>query len=350
MESKKKALITGITGQIGSYLAEILLEKGYEVHGIVRRSSSVINARERIDHLKELELHYGDLGDSASMEKIISIVEPDEIYNLGAQSHVWISFELPEHTSDIDALGVLRICEAAKKLKKSVKVYQASTSELYGGIYDFPVNEETPFHPKSPYGIAKLYGFWTIKHYRDAYNMFCCNGIVFNSESPRRSENFVTRKIVKGIADILNGKLDYISLGNLNARRDWSHAKDTAYAMWQIMQAPNPEDYVIASGKTHSVREFVEIAFKEAGIDILWKGEGKDEEGYDEKTGKTLVKVDPFYFRPLEVDVLIGDASKAKRDLNWRQKYSFEELVKEMVGSEIKGKPEKLAYKDEKRA
>jgi len=347
---KKKALITGVTGQLGSYLAEILLEKGYEVYGIIRRTSHVGSGRVRIDHIKELNLFYGDLGDSGVIERIIAEVQPDEIYNLAAQSHVGISFEMPEYTSDICALGVLRICEAARKLKKPVKIYQASTSELYGGVHDGLLNENTPFSPRSPYAIAKLYGHWIIKNYREAYNMFCSNGIVFNSESPRRGENFVTKKITSGIVNILKGKSEYIPLGNLNARRDWSHAKDTALAMWMILQADKPEDYVIASGKSHSVREFVEEAFKHVGIDIAWKGSGLDEVGYDKKTGKEYVKVDPYYFRPLEVDVLRGDASKARRDLGWKPTYDFKKLVAEMMSYELDQEAAKKEHKGEMRA
>jgi GDPmannose 4,6-dehydratase len=328
---KKKALITGVTGQIGSYLAELLLEKGYEVYGIIRRTSHVESARARIDHIEDLNLIYGDLGDASVIAKIISEVEPDEIYNLGAQSHVWISFQTPEHTSDVNALGALRICEAARNLKKKVKIYQASTSELYGGIYNYPVNEETPFHPRSPYGIAKLYAYWTIKHYREAYNMFCANGIIFNTESPRRGENFVTRKITKGIAEIMSGKRDKITLGNLNAKRDWNHAKDSAEAMWRIMQAEEASDFVIASGESRSIRDFVEEAFSRVGVEIEWKGKNLEEVGIDKKTGKVYVSVDPYYFRPTDVNVLIGDASKARNQLGWEPKLKFKDIVDEMM-------------------
>jgi len=332
---KKVALVTGITGQIGSYLAELLVEKKYEVYGMVRRTS-LVNARERIDHINGIKLIYGDLGDSNSIEKVISEVQPDEIYNLGAQSHVWISFHVPEYTADVNSLGVLRICEAAKRLKKKVKIYQASTSELYGGIYNHPVNEDAQFHPKSPYGIAKLYGYWTMRNYREAYNMFCVNGIVFNTESPRRGENFVTRKITKGIADILRGKQKVIRLGNLNAKRDWSHAKDTARGIWMMMQAEKPSDYVIASGETHSIREFVELAFRHVGIEISWKGSGIDEVGYDKQTGRIYVTVDPLYFRPVEVDVLIGDATRIKKDFGWNPEYKFSDIIKEMMEHDLK--------------
>jgi len=333
---EKTALITGITGQIGSYLAELLIEKGYKVYGLVRRTSSIGSSRERIDHIKGLNLLYGDLSDSGGIEKTISEVQPDEIYNLAAQSHVWISFQTPEHTSDINALGVLRICEAARRIGKPVKIYQASTSELYGGIHNYPVNEEVDFYPKSPYGIAKLYGYWIIRHYRETYNMFCSNGIIFNSESPRRGENFVTRKISKGVVDILNGKLEKLYLGNLNAKRDWNHAKDAAKVMWMILQASKPGDYVMASGETHSVREFVEAAFKHVGIEISWKGEDLNEVGFDKKTGREYVGVDSHYFRPSEVDVLIGDSSKARNELGWKPSYNFQELVTDMMDAELK--------------
>jgi len=333
---KKRALITGVTGQIGSYLAELLIDKGYDVFGIIRRTSHVKNARQRIDHLKNLNLFYGDLQDSGVIERIISEVQPDEIYNLAAQSHVGISFDTPEHTSNVNALGVLRICEAAKRLKKPVRVYQASTSELFGGTEDgILLNENSNFKPKSPYAVAKLYGYWIIRNYREAYGMFCCNGIIFNSESPRRGENFVTKKITKGVADIISGKTDKIYLGNLNAKRDWSHAKDSAKAMWMILQSEKPEDYVIASGETHSVREFVEEAFKHVGIEIGWRGEGLEEMGYDKRTNRVYVAVNPYYFRPSEVDILVGDASNAKKKLGWTQEYSFKELVKEMVEADL---------------
>ena len=333
--NRKRALITGVAGQIGSYLAELLIEKGYEVYGIIRRTSQVSSARERIDHINDLNLLYGDLGDSAVIEKIMREVQPDEVYSLGAQSHVWISFHIPEYTSDVNALGTLRICEAAKALKRPVKIYQASTSELYGGMYDYPVNEDTPFYPRSPYGVSKLYAFWTMKNYREAYNMFCSNGIVFNSESPRRSENFVTRKITKGIIDIMEGKKDKLHLGNLNAKRDWNHAKDAALAMWLMLQADKPGDYIMASGKSHSVREFVEEAFKHVGIEIDWKGEGLNEVGYDKRTGREYVMVDPYYFRPSEVDVLIGDSTKLRTELGWKPSYTFQDIVKDMMEHEL---------------
>ena len=336
-EAKKKALITGITGQIGSYLAELLLEKGYEVHGLVRRTSSMEGSRKRIDHIKEeINLIYGDLGDSGAIEKAISEVKPDEIYNLAAQSHVAISFQIPEQTSDINAIGVLRICEAARRINKNAKIYQASTSELYGGIYDYPVNEETPFYPKSPYGISKLYAYWIMRHYRETYGMFCSNGIVFNSESPRRGENFVTRKITTGIANLIKGKIKKLYLGNLNAKRDWNHAKDTARGMWMILQANKPGDYVIASGKARSVREFVEEAFKYAGIEISWRGEGLEEVGYDKKTGREYIGVSARHFRPSEVNVLIGDAAKARNELGWKPILTFQDLIADMMYNELK--------------
>jgi GDPmannose 4,6-dehydratase len=334
MSKQKKALITGITGQIGSYLAELLVEKGCDVTGAVRRTS-LVNARERIDHLKGIHLEYADLGDSSSIERVIKESQPDEIYNLGAQSHVWISFKMPEYTADIDGLGVMRICESARQLKRPVKIYQASTSELFGGIYDFPVNEDVPFYPKSPYGLAKQFGFWTIKNYREAFDMFCSNGILFNSESPRRGENFVTRKITKGIADIVKGRAEQLHLGNLNAKRDWIHAKDSAKAMYLILQANEPGDYVIASGKARSIREFAEAAFRYADIELAWRGKGLEEQGYDAKTGKTRISIDPKYFRPAEVDILIGDASKARKELGWAPEITFDELVKEMVEHDL---------------
>jgi GDPmannose 4,6-dehydratase len=334
--NKKVALITGVAGQIGSYLAEVLIEKGYEVYGIIRRSSQVSTARERIDPIIGLNVLYGDLGDSGVIERIVSEVQPDEIYNLAAQSHVAISFEIPEYTSDVTALGALRICEAARKLKKNVKIYQASTSELYGGIYDYAVNEETPFHPKSPYGVAKLYAFWMMKNYRESYGLFCSNGIVFNSESSRRSENFVTRKITKGVAEIMNGKKEKIQLGNLNAKRDWNHSKDTAEAMWIILQADKPGDYVMASGISYSVRDFVEASFRHVGVDIVWKGEGLNEVGYDKNTGKEYIVVNPYYFRPSEVEVLIGDSSKLRNELGWSPKFDFNDIVAEMVDYDMK--------------
>lgn len=333
----KKALITGITGQDGSYLAEFLLEKGYEVHGIVRRTSSF--NRHRLDGIfkdtknnNRFYLHYGDMTDSSSIIRILSLVKPDEIYNLAAQSHVKVSFEIPEYTANSDALGVLRILEAIKQLGiKDVKFYQASTSELYGLAQDTPQKETTQFYPRSPYGVAKLYAYWIIVNYREAYNMFACNGILFNHESERRGENFVTRKISMGVAAIKLGLKDKIYLGNLNAKRDWGHAKDFVEAMWLMLQQDKPEDLIIATGEVHSVKEFVELAFKRVGIDIIWKGKGIDEKGIDKETGKILVEVDPIYFRPTEVEYLQGDASKAEKILGWKPKVKFQELVDMMV-------------------
>lgn len=329
----KTALITGITGQDGSYLAELLLEKGYEVHGIKRRSSSINT--ERIDHLyynNNLHLHYGDLTDSLSTYSLIDKIQPNEIYNLGAQSHVQVSFETPEYTANSDALGALRILESMRGLgiEKTTKFYQAATSELYGLIQEVPQKETTPFYPRSPYGVAKLYAYWITKNYREAYNMFAVNGILFNHESPRRGETFVTRKIVRGLSDIQKGKSTVLRLGNLNALRDWGHAKDFVRAMWLMMQQDKPEDYVIATGEEYSVREFVEKCAPYFGMNILWDGDGMNEVGVDTYTGKTIVVVDKKYIRPAEVDRLIGDPSRAKRELGWSPKYSFDNLVEDM--------------------
>lgn len=327
----KKALITGITGQDGSYLAEFLIEKGYEVHGIVRRAS--ISNTARIDHLirnNQITLHDGDLSDSSSIIKIIKEIEPDEIYNLAAQSHVGTSFDAAEYTGDIDALGVLRILEAVHmlKLENKCRIYQASTSELYGKVEECPQSETTPFHPYSPYAVAKQYGFWIIKEYREAYNMFACNGILFNHESERRGENFVTRKITLAAGRIAEGLQDHLELGNLDSLRDWGYAKDYVECMWLILQHDKPDDFVIATGVQHTVRDFVERTFKENGITIRWEGSGLDEKGYDVKTGKMLVCVNPKWFRPTDVVNLLGDPAKAKKELNWNpQKTSYEELV-----------------------
>lgn len=327
----KKALITGITGQDGSYLAEFLLEKGYEVHGIVRRAS--ISNTARIDHLirnNQITLHDGDLSDSSSIIKIIKEIEPDEIYNLAAQSHVGTSFDAAEYTGDIDALGVLRILEAVHmlKLEDKCRIYQASTSELYGKVEECPQSETTPFHPYSPYAVAKQYGFWIIKEYREAYNIFACNGILFNHESERRGENFVTRKITLAAGRIAEGLQDHLELGNLDSLRDWGYAKDYVECMWLILQHDKPDDFVIATGVQHTVRDFVERTFKENGITIRWEGSGLDEKGYDAQTGKMLVCVNPKWFRPTDVVNLLGDPAKAKKELNWNpQKTSYEELV-----------------------
>jgi len=327
----KTALITGITGQDGSYLAELLLEKGYEVHGIVRRAS-LINTH-RIDHLyQNIKLHYGDLTDSTNIVRVIQTVQPDEIYNLGAQSHVKVSFEIPEYTGQVDALGTLRILEAVRLLgmEDSIRIYQASTSELYGLVQETPQSETTPFHPRSPYGCAKIYGYWITKNYREAYGMYACTGILFNHESPRRGETFVTRKIVRGLSRISTGEQEVLELGNLNAKRDWGHARDFVEAMWMMLQQDEPDDFVIATGVQYSVREFVEEAAPYFGMSIGWQGEGLDEVGIDKATGKTVIRVNPKYFRPSEVETLLGDASKAKKKLGWEPKTSFKQLVEEM--------------------
>ena len=329
----KKALITGITGQDGSYLAEFLLEKGYEVHGITRRAS--ISNTARIDHIiDKITLHDGDLSDSSSLIRIISMVQPDEIYNLAAQSHVQVSFDVPEYSGDVDALGVLRILEACRilGLEKKTKVYQASTSELYGKVEEVPQRETTPFHPYSPYAVAKQYGFWITKEYREAYGMFAVNGILFNHESERRGENFVTRKITLAAGRIAEGLQDHLELGNMDSLRDWGYAKDYVECMWMILQHDTPEDFVIATGEQHTVRDFTEQAFAANGITIRWEGEGIDENGYDAETGKMLVCVNPQWFRPTDVDNLWGDPTKAKTVLGWnQQKTSNEELVEIMA-------------------
>ena len=329
----KKALITGITGQDGSYLAEFLLEKGYEVHGITRRAS--ISNTARIDHIiDKITLHDGDLSDSSSLIRIISMVQPDEIYNLAAQSHVQVSFDVPEYSGDVDALGVLRILEACRilGLEKKTKVYQASTSELYGKVEEVPQRETTPFHPYSPYAVAKQYGFWITKEYREAYGMFAVNGILFNHESERRGENFVTRKITLAAGRIAEGLQDHLELGNMDSLRDWGYAKDYVECMWMILQHDTPEDFVIATGEQHTVRDFTEKAFAANGITIRWEGEGIDEKGYDAETGKMLVCVNPQWFRPTDVDNLWGDPTKAKTVLGWNpQKTSYEELVEIMA-------------------
>ena len=332
---KKTALITGITGQDGSFLAEFLLEKGYDVHGTIRRSS--VDYRERIVHLEghpDFHLHYADLGDSMSILQVVKKVKPDEIYNLAAQSHVQVSFDSPEFTADVDATGVLRILEAVRQcdLTDTCRIYQASTSELYGKVEEVPQNENTPFHPYSPYAVAKLYGYWIVKEYREAYGMFCCSGILFNHESERRGETFVTRKISLAAARIAQGEQDKLYLGNLDSLRDWGYAKDYIECMWLILQHDVPEDFVIATGEMHTVREFATLAFKEAGIELRWEGEGVNEKGIDVATGKSLVEVDPKYFRPSEVEQLLGDPTKAKTLLGWDpRKTSFEELVSIMV-------------------
>ncbi len=327
----KVALITGITGQDGSYLAELLLEKNYEVHGIVRRSS-LINTH-RIDHIyPQLHLHYGDLTDATNIISIIKQVEPDEIYNLGAQSHVKVSFEIPEYTGQVDGLGTLRVLEAVRLLgmEKKTRIYQASTSELYGLVQETPQTETTPFYPRSPYGVAKLYGYWIIKNYRESYGLHASTGILFNHESPRRGETFVTRKITRGLSRISSGLEDCIYLGNLNAKRDWGHAKDFVEAMWLMLQQDEPDDYVIATGEQYSVREFVEEAAPIFGFNIEWMGEGLDEMGYDWGVKKAVIRVSDRYFRPAEVESLLGDATKDKEKLVWEHNTSFKELVEEM--------------------
>ena len=338
--NEKKALITGITGQDGSYLAEFLLEKGYEVHGTIRRSS--VDFRERIAHLEgrpHFHLHYADLGDSMSILQVVSKVRPTEIYNLAAQSHVQVSFDSPEFTADVDAVGVLRVLEAVRLcgLADSCRIYQASTSELYGKVEEVPQNENTPFHPYSPYAVAKLYGFWIVKEYREAYNMFCCSGILFNHESERRGETFVTRKITLAAARIAQGKQDKLYLGNLSSLRDWGYAKDYVECMWLILQNEKPEDFVIATGVQHSVREFCYYAFKAAGIELEFQGEGLDEKGIDKQTGRVLVEVSPDFYRPTDVVNLWGDPTKAKEKLGWNpQRTSFEQLVNIMVKHDMK--------------
>ena len=327
----KIALITGITGQDGSYLAELLLEKGYEVHGIVRRSS-LINTH-RIDHIYDrINLHYGDLTDSTNLVRVIQIVKPDEIYNLGAQSHVKVSFETPEYTGQVDALGTLRVLEAVRLLgmEKKVRIYQASTSELFGLVQEIPQKETTPFYPRSPYGCAKIYGYWVTKNYRESYGMYACTGILFNHESPRRGETFVTRKITRALSRISTGEQQVLELGNLNAKRDWGHAKDFVEAMWLMLQQDEPDDFVIATGVQYSVREFVEESAPYFGMNIEWSGEGLNEVGIDKNTGKTVIRVNPKYFRPAEVETLLGDATKAKEKLGWEPRTSFKQLVEDM--------------------
>ena len=348
MENKKVALITGITGQDGSFLAEFLLEKGYEVHGIIRRSSSFNTGR--IEHLyfdewvrdmqrkRLVNLHYGDMTDSSSLIRIIREIRPSEIYNLAAQSHVKVSFEVPEYTADADAIGTLRLLEAVRMLgmEKSTRIYQASTSELFGKVQEVPQRETTPFYPRSPYACAKLYGFWITKNYRESYGMYAVNGILFNHESERRGETFVTRKITLAAARIVNGLQDKLYLGNLNARRDWGYARDYVECMWLIMQQPEPDDFVIATGEYHSVREFTEMSFRRAGIELRWEGEGVDEKGIDVATGRVLVEVDPKYFRPCEVEQLLGDPTKAKTQLGWNPRStSFEQLVNIMTDHDV---------------
>jgi GDPmannose 4,6-dehydratase len=336
---RKKAFITGITGQDGSYLAELLLEKDYEVHACVRRSS--VFTTQRIDHLYDihpnLHVYHGDLTDSSNLHRLILKIRPDEIYNLGAQSHVAVSFDVPEYTADVSGLGSIRLLDAMRDLDYKCKYYQASTSEMFGGVPGTePQSEITPFYPKSPYGAAKLYAYWVTVNYRESYDLFACNGILFNHESPRRGETFVTKKITKAVAAISKGKQDVLRLGNLDAKRDWGHAKDFVYAQWLMLQQDEPNDYVIATGETYSVREFVELAFKEVGTEIKWEGNGLDEKGIDINTDQIMVEVDENYFRPAEVEILWGDPSKAEKELNWKRRVTFQELVSEMVQYDLK--------------
>jgi GDPmannose 4,6-dehydratase len=343
-ESRKRALVTGVTGQDGAYLVELLLQKGYEVHGIKRRASSFNT--ERIDHLyqdpqdeqRRFILHYGDLTDATNLIRIVQSVVPDEIYNLGAQSHVAVSFDTPEYTANADALGTLRLLEAVRLLGLTgrTRVYQAATSEMFGKVQETPQRETTPFYPRSPYGAAKVYAYWITVNYREAYGMYACNGILFNHESPLRGETFVTRKITRGLSRVSFGLQNCIFLGNLDARRDWGHAEDYVRAQWLMLQQPHPEDFVIATGEQHSVREFVELAAREAGMRIAWHGAGQEERGIDAKSGRTVVRIDPRYFRPAEVDTLLGDPSKARKQLGWEPKVAFDALVREMMRADLR--------------
>jgi GDPmannose 4,6-dehydratase len=338
----KKALITGITGQDGSYLAELLLEKGYEVHGLIRRSSTFNTSR--IDHLftdfhqkdAKLFLHFGDLSDGSNISRLIEKIKPDEIYHLGAQSHVRVSFDIPEYTADVTGLGTLRILDAIRESGVKTKFYQASSSEMFGKVMEIPQNEDTPFYPRSPYGCAKVYAYWITKNYREGYGLFACNGILFNHESPRRGETFVTKKITKALSRIKLGLESKLYLGNLEAKRDWGYAKDYVECMWLMLQQSEPDDYVIATGETHSVREFVEESCRVLGINLVWTGKGVDEKGVDKETNKTIIEIDPIYFRPAEVDLLVGDYAKAKRVLGWTPKTKFSELVKLMIEADFK--------------
>jgi len=344
---RKKALITGITGQDGSYLAELLLSKGYEVHGIKRRSASFNTGR--IDHIfqdpheshKRLFLHYGDIADSSNISRLIEKIKPDEIYHLAAQSHVRVSFDIPEYTADVTGIGTLRILDAIRESGLSTKFYQASSSEMFGLVQQVPQTEETPFYPRSPYGAAKVYAYWITKNYRESYNLFAVNGILFNHESPRRGETFVTRKITRGLARIHLGIDKTLYLGNIDAKRDWGYAKDYVEGMWRMLQHDTPDDYVLATNETHTVREFIEIASKRLGFDLEWQGEGVDEIGVDKNTGKTIIKIDPEYFRPAEVDLLIGDYSKVKKNLGWEPSVKFKELVEIMVDADLEDQESK---------
>lgn len=337
----KKALITGVTGQDGSYLAELLLEKGYDVHGIIRRAS-IFNT-ERINHIyadphkkgKKFHLHYGDLADSSNIARLLDKIEPDEIYHLGAQSHVRVSFDIPEYTADVTGIGALRLLDGIRDTGLKSKFYQASSSEMFGRVQEVPQKESTPFYPRSPYGVAKVFAYWTAVNYRESYGLFASNGILFNHESPRRGETFVSRKICKALARIKAGQQKTLYLGNLDAKRDWGYAKEYVEGMWMMLQHKKPDDFILATGETHTVREFVEEAAKICGISIRWKGKGRNEKGIDEVTGKAVVEIDPYYFRPAEVDLLIGDASKAKRELGWKPRVKFKELVQIMTEAEL---------------
>jgi GDPmannose 4,6-dehydratase len=335
----KTAVITGVTGQDGSYLAELLLDKGYDVHGIVRRASTF--NRQRIDHLRgrgggrRLELHYGDLGDTESLVTVLQKVRPDEVYNLAAQSHVAISFDMPTYTGEVTGLGTIRLLEAIRQTVPETRFYQASSSELFGKVHEVPQRESTPFHPRSPYAVAKLYSFWATVNYREAYEFFAVNGILFNHESPRRGENFVTRKITRAVAEIMAGRRKHVALGNLDACRDWGYAGDFVEAMWMMLQADRPDDYVVGTGETHSVREFAELAFAEVGVQLDWQGEGLHEVGIDPSTGEKRVVVNPRYFRPAEVDQLLADPTRVKQELGWQPKISFQELVSMMVRHDV---------------
>lgn len=338
---KKTALITGITGQDGSYLAELLLEKGYTVHGIIRRSSTFNTGR--IDHIfqdpheshRNLILHYGDLSDGSNVARLLELIKPAEIYNLAAQSHVRVSFDIPEYTGDVSGLGVLRMLDAIRDAGVKTRFYQASSSEMFGKVQQVPQTEATSFYPRSPYGVAKVYGYWIAKNYRESYDMFVCNGILFNHESPRRGETFVTRKISRGLARIKLGIDEVLYMGNLEAKRDWGYAKDYVEGMWRMLQQEKPDDYVLATNKSHSVREFIEVAAELLDFDLEWQGLGLKEKGIDRKTGKVIIKIDPVYFRPAEVDLLIGDASKAKKTMGWEPKVTFKELVELMVNTDL---------------
>ncbi len=339
--TRKKALITGITGQDGSYLAELLLEKGYEVHGLIRRSSSFNT--QRIDAIyqdphepdQRLILHYGDLNDASSLNRVLRLIDPQEIYNLGAQSHVKVSFDTPEYTGDVTGLGATRLLEAIRELQIRPRLYQASSSEMYGKVHEVPQSENTPFYPRSPYGVAKVYAFWITVNYREAYGLHAVNGILFNHESPRRGETFVSRKITRAVGRIKYGLQDRLYLGNLDAKRDWGYARDYVEAMWMMLQHDQPDDYVIATGQTNSVRRFCELAFSRVGIDLEWRGSGEEEKGHDRASGKVVVEVDPRHFRPTEVDLLLGDATKAKEKLGWTSNTSFERLVEIMVDHDL---------------